>query len=104
LTGVTNLNVEVSQKRLELLRELLPAATIIAVLVNPSAPTITEQFMRALEAAAPALGMQLHVLHASTDRDLDTVFAALALQLPFMQVSESMGNHDSKIVDAASVD
>jgi putative tryptophan/tyrosine transport system substrate-binding protein len=77
LTGVTNLNVEVGQKRLELLRELLPAATIIAVLVNPSAPTLTEQFMRDLQAAAPALGMQLHVLHASSDRDLDTAFAAL---------------------------
>jgi putative ABC transport system substrate-binding protein len=77
LTGVTNLNVEVGQKKLELLRELLPAATIIAVLVNPSAPTITEQFLRNLQAAAPALGMQLHILHASTDRDLDTVFEAL---------------------------
>jgi putative tryptophan/tyrosine transport system substrate-binding protein len=77
LTGVTNLNVEVGPKRLELLRELMPTATIIAVLVNPSSPTITEQFMRDLQAAAPALGMQLHVLHASTDRDLETVFAAL---------------------------
>jgi putative ABC transport system substrate-binding protein len=77
LTGVTNLNVEVGQKRLELLRELLPAATIIAVLVNPSAPAITEQFVRGLQAAAPALGMQLHVLNASTDRDLDMVFAAV---------------------------
>jgi putative ABC transport system substrate-binding protein len=77
LTGVTNLNVEVAAKKLELLRELLPAATIIAVLVNPSAPTITEQFMRDLQAAAPALGMQLHVLYASTDRDLDTAFAVL---------------------------
>ena len=77
MTGVTNLNVEVGQKRLELLRELLPEAIIIAVLVDPSAPAITEQFMRDLQAAAPALGMQLHVLHASTDRDLDTVFAAL---------------------------
>jgi len=77
LTGVTNLNVEVVQKRLELLREILPAATIVAVLVNPSAPAVTEQFMRALQAAAPALGMQLHFLHASTDRDLDTAFAAL---------------------------
>jgi putative ABC transport system substrate-binding protein len=77
LTGVTNLNVEVGSKKLELLRELLPAATIIAVLVNPSAPAVTEQFMRGLQAAAPALGMELHVLHASTDRDLDTIFAAL---------------------------
>ena len=77
LTGVTNLNVEVGQKRLELLRELLPAATIIAVLVDPSAPTITEQFMRDLQAGAPAFGMQLQVLEASNDRDLDMVFAAL---------------------------
>jgi putative tryptophan/tyrosine transport system substrate-binding protein len=52
LTGVTNLNVEVGQKRLQLLRELLPAATNIAVLVNPSAPAITEQFIRDLQAAA----------------------------------------------------
>jgi ABC-type uncharacterized transport system substrate-binding protein len=66
LTGVTNLSVEVGQKRLQLLRELLPAATNVAVLVNPSAPAITEQFMRNLQAAAPALGMQLHVLDAST--------------------------------------
>jgi putative ABC transport system substrate-binding protein len=78
LTGVTNLNVEVAQKRLELLRELLPAATIIAVLVDPSAPALTEQFMRGMQAAAPALGMQLDVLHASSDRDLDTVFADLS--------------------------
>jgi putative tryptophan/tyrosine transport system substrate-binding protein len=77
LTGVTNLNVEVGQKRLELLRELLPAATVIAVLVNASAPALTEQFMRDLQAAAPALGMQLHVMQASTDRDLDTVFATM---------------------------
>ena len=77
LTGVTNLNVEVGQKRLELLREILPAATNIAVLVNPSAPAITEQFVGNLQAAAPALGMQLHIVQASTEHNLDTVFAAL---------------------------
>jgi putative ABC transport system substrate-binding protein len=77
LTGVTNLNVEVGPKRLELLRELLPSATIIAVLVNPTSPAIAEPFVRDLQAAARTLGLELHVLHASTDRDLDTVFAAL---------------------------
>jgi putative ABC transport system substrate-binding protein len=77
LTGVTNLNIEVGSKKLELLRELLPRATIIAVLINPSAPAVTEQFISGLQAAAPSLGMQLHVLHASPDRDLDTLFAAL---------------------------
>jgi len=77
VTGVINQGVEVAQKKLELLRELLPEATIIAVLINPSAPAITEQFMSSLNAAAPALRMQLHVLRASTDYELDTVFADL---------------------------
>ncbi len=77
LTGVTNLNVEVGPKRVELLRELLPSATLIAVLVNPTNPTIGEPFVRDLEAAARTLGLKLHVLHASTERDFDTVFATL---------------------------
>jgi putative ABC transport system substrate-binding protein len=77
LTGVTNLNVEVGPKRVELLHELLPSATLIAVLVNPTNPTIGEPFVRGLEAAARTLGLKLHVLHASTERDFDTVFATL---------------------------
>jgi putative tryptophan/tyrosine transport system substrate-binding protein len=77
LTGVTNLNVEVGPKRLELLRELLPSATLIAVLVNPTNPTIGEPFVRDLQAAARTLRLKLHVLHASTERDFDTVFATL---------------------------
>jgi putative ABC transport system substrate-binding protein len=78
LTGVTNLNVEMAPKRLELLREMMPTATMIAVLVNPTSPSITEPFLRTLQAAAPALGLQLHILHASTDRELDASFAALS--------------------------
>ena len=78
LTGVTNLIVEVGPKRLELLREVLPAARTIAVLVNPDAPPgLTEQFLRPLQAAAPGLGVRLQVSHASTDHELDAAFAAL---------------------------
>ena len=77
LTGITNLNVEVGPKRLELLRELIPTATIIALLVNPTSPSIAEGFLRALQPAARALGLQLHVLNASTDRDFDPVFATM---------------------------
>jgi putative ABC transport system substrate-binding protein len=77
LTGVTNLNVEVGPKRLELLRELLPSATLIAALVNPTNPTVDEPFVRELQAAARTIGLKLHVLHASTERDFDAVFATL---------------------------
>jgi putative ABC transport system substrate-binding protein len=76
LTGVTSLNVGLAQKRLELLRELLPTARVFAVLVNPSSPTTALQ-LRNLEAAALAQGLQLRVLQASTLRDLDAVFASL---------------------------
>ena len=78
LTGITNLNVEVGPKRLELLRELLPKATSIAVLLNPNSPGIADPFLRALQPAARALGLQLHVLNARTDHDFDMVFAKLA--------------------------
>jgi putative ABC transport system substrate-binding protein len=80
LTGITNLNVEVGPKRLELLRELLPKATTVAVLLNPTSPSIAEPFLRALQPAARALGLQLHVLNASTERDIDEAFAK-AVQL-----------------------
>jgi putative tryptophan/tyrosine transport system substrate-binding protein len=77
LTGVTNLNIEVGPKRLELAHALVPAATIIALLVNPASPALAETYARDLQAAASTLGLQLHVLHASTERDFDTVFATL---------------------------
>jgi ABC-type uncharacterized transport system substrate-binding protein len=77
LTGVTNLNAEVGPKRLELLHELLPAAPSLGVLVDWTSPTLAEAFSRRLQAAAHSLGVRLHVLHASTESDLDTVFPTL---------------------------
>jgi putative ABC transport system substrate-binding protein len=77
VTGVTNMNVEIGPKRLELLRELLPSVTIVAVLVNPANPVLAEPFVQDLQGAAGGLGLQLHVLNASTERDIDTVFAEL---------------------------
>jgi putative ABC transport system substrate-binding protein len=76
LTGVTSSSVEVMPKRLELAHELLPSATIIAVLVNPTNAAVETQ-LRDLQAAARTLGLQLHVLHASNERDFDAVFATL---------------------------
>jgi putative tryptophan/tyrosine transport system substrate-binding protein len=76
VTGVTQLNVEVGPKRLELARELLPAATVIALLVNPTNP-IAETLSEDLRAAARTLGLQLHVLRASTEGEIDDAFAVL---------------------------
>jgi putative ABC transport system substrate-binding protein len=77
VTGATQLNVEVGPKRLELVRELLPAATIIALLVNPTNP-VAETLARDLQAAARTIGLQLHILNASTERDIDDAFVNLA--------------------------
>jgi putative tryptophan/tyrosine transport system substrate-binding protein len=79
LTGVTVLGVELGSKRLELLHELAPTANIVAALVNPNTPAVETQSTD-LQTAARSLGLKLHVLHASSERDFDTVFASL-LQL-----------------------
>jgi putative ABC transport system substrate-binding protein len=71
------LDVELGPKRLQLLHELVPSATIVALLVNPADPARAETTSKELQAAAHTLGLELHVLHASTDRDFDTVFARL---------------------------
>jgi putative ABC transport system substrate-binding protein len=78
LTGVTSLNVELGSKRLELLHEIVPTATSIALLVNPTNPALAEALSRDVQAASGRLGLQLHILHASTERDFDAVFATLA--------------------------
>jgi putative tryptophan/tyrosine transport system substrate-binding protein len=77
LTGVTGLNVELAPKKLELLHELLPGTTVIALLVNPTNAVAAKNESQAVQAAARTLGLQLHILHASTEQDLDSVFAKL---------------------------
>jgi putative ABC transport system substrate-binding protein len=77
ITGVTTLNVQIAAKRLELLHELLPKATAIAALVNPANPIVAETSERDLLAATRTLGLQLHVLRASTEREIDDAFATL---------------------------
>ena len=78
LTGVSSLNAAVGPKRLELLHELLPTATTFALLVNPTNPRNAEATSKDLLAAARTLGLQLHILHASTENDLAGVFAKVA--------------------------
>ena len=74
LTGITNLNVEMGPKKLEVVRELLPAATRVAVLLNPSSP-LSLPFLTQLQPAAKAMGFQLDVVQASKDSDFEPAFA-----------------------------
>ena len=75
VTGVTNSNQQLATKRLQLLHELVPTARVIALLVNPANPTVTEASTKEMQAAAPGFGLELHVLNASTERDFDGAFA-----------------------------
>ena len=76
LTGVTSLNTEIGPKRLQLLHELVPTATVVALLVNPTTPN-ADTLARDMHAAARTLGLQLHVLHASSERDFEKIFTTV---------------------------
>ena len=78
VTGVSQLNVEIGPKRLELARQLMPSAVSVAFLVNPSDPSRADILLKDAQAAAVPLGLQLHVLRASTDTEIDAAFAAFA--------------------------
>jgi putative ABC transport system substrate-binding protein len=81
-TGINFLSQEMVPKRLELLRELVPAATRVAVLVNPAAVTTTETTMKEVAGAARALGLHIQVFNASTSREINAAFAAFARERP----------------------
>jgi putative ABC transport system substrate-binding protein len=82
LTGVTGLNVELAPKKLEMLRELLPAVSNVALLINPTNAIASEKQSEAIHAVARRLGIHLHTLHASTEPDLNLVFASLGQLRP----------------------
>jgi putative tryptophan/tyrosine transport system substrate-binding protein len=77
VTGISQLSEEVLPKRLELLHELLPTGHVFALLVNPTDPAVAEPQARQAQSAADTLGLELHVLNASSEHDLDTVLAKL---------------------------
>ena len=75
VTGVTQLTVGLVPKELQLLHELLPTARVMALLVNPTDPALAETESREVLSAAHTLGLELHVLNASTERDFDVALA-----------------------------
>ena len=82
LTGVNFFNAELTAKRLELLRELVPAATRVAVLVNPANAETTESVLRDVAAAARTMGLQMKAFNATTSPEIDAAFATLVRERP----------------------
>ena len=82
LTGINFFTVELAAKRLELLRELVPAATRVAVLVNPANAPMPKTTVRDVETAARAIGLQIQVLNASTSREINAAFASFVRERP----------------------
>ena len=82
LTGINFFTVELASKRLEVLRELVPAIKRVAVLVSPANASVTEATLKDLGAAAHAMGLQVQVFNADTDREIDAAYAALARDRP----------------------
>jgi len=82
LTGINFFTAELAAKRLELLRELVPGAIRIAVLVDPAGPTTTESTLRDIGAAARAMRLQIQILNASTSREIEAAFASFAGERP----------------------
>ena len=77
ITGVSSLSVDVSPKRLELMHELLPTATKLAVVANPTSPTANSQLQK-LRSAAETLGVHLQILSASKEDEFESCFSAVA--------------------------
>src|SRR5439155_5600484 len=77
VTGVTTLSVELVAKRLELLHDMVPAAKVVALLVNPTSRIVSEPMIKDVQAAAHTLGLKLQVLYASSEHDFDAAFTSL---------------------------
>ena len=105
MTGINFISTELTAKRLELLRELVPGAARVAVLVNPANAAFTEAALRDLEPAARAMGVQIQVLNANTSREIDVAFATLARERPdalFVATSPFFNSRRVQLVQLAA--
>ena len=101
VTGVNFFTAEVAAKRLGLLRELAPRTTRVAVLVNPANAASAESTARDVRAAAPALGLQVQMLNATTVREIDTAYASLVRERADALVVAGDGFFNSRRVQLA---
>jgi putative tryptophan/tyrosine transport system substrate-binding protein len=105
LTGINFFVTELTAKRLELLRELVPGTARVAVLVNPSNASNTETTLRDMEVAGRAIGLQIQVFNASTNREIDTAFASFMRERPdalFVGIDPFLSSRRVQIVQLAA--
>jgi putative tryptophan/tyrosine transport system substrate-binding protein len=105
LTGINFFNAELTAKRLELLRELVPGAVRVAVLVNPAGGGDAEATLRDVEPAARTMGLQLHVLNASTSLEIDKAFATFVRERPdavFVSLDPFLNSRRAQLVNLAA--
>jgi putative ABC transport system substrate-binding protein len=104
-TGINFYTGELTAKRLALLREVVPGAARVAVLVNPANPTVTQTTLKEMESAARAMGLQIHVFNASTSREINTAFATFASERPdalFVGLDPFLNSRRVQLVNLAS--
>jgi ABC-type uncharacterized transport system substrate-binding protein len=105
LTGINVFTGELTAKRLELLREIVPGAARIAALVNPANVTTTEATLRDLQSAARAMGLQIQVFNAGTSREIDAAFATFVRERPeavFVGIDVLFISRRAQLVNLAS--
>jgi putative tryptophan/tyrosine transport system substrate-binding protein len=105
LTGINFFNAELTAKRLELLRELVPGAVRVAVIVNPAGGGDAEATLRDVEPAARTMGLQLHVLNASTSLEIDEAFATFGSERPdavFVSLDPFLNSRRAQLVNLAA--
>jgi len=102
-TGINFFAAEVQTKRLRLLHDLLPKAIRVTVLLNPSNPSNVEAYARAVQEAAPAMGLQIQMLNAATSGEIEAVFTALARERPDALFVAGDGFFNSRVVQFATL-
>jgi putative ABC transport system substrate-binding protein len=105
LTGINLFSGELTAKRLELLREMVPGAARIVVLVNPASAQTTETTLRDVQLAGRAMGLQIQVLNASTIREIDAAFATFVRERPdavFVGIDVFLNSRHAQLVNLAS--
>jgi putative ABC transport system substrate-binding protein len=105
LTGINLFTGELTAKRLELLREMVPATARVAALVNPANTALAETTVRDVQSAARSMGLQVQILNASSSREIDTAFATIVRErfdAVFVSIDPFLNTRRAQLVNLAA--